>query len=176
MPYNLIAHKEMRLLIPALPFLFILAGYGLVCFAGLFKKNKTPVLSLLLLAFFVLNTANLGFDGYEDSLDIFYDYIGNEEISNGLWISNPAFIAYSDEKAEELIYYPLYSSGKIDELAEKVNSAKHILINSCDILPCPPYDNFCDEKHIDFVNFLKERFDAQMHEIHGTCEYYIFSQ
>ena len=171
-PYNLIAHKEIRLLIPALPFLYILASYGLVYFINIFKKNKNSLLSSLLIIFFILSVPNLKFDRYEDNLDIFYNYINNEKIDNGLWISNPAFIAYSNKKAE-LIYYPLYNSEKIDDLAADLNDAKHVLINTCDI-HCPPYDISCKQKHSDFISLIKEEFDLKAEEKHGSCEYYIF--
>ncbi len=171
-PYNLIAHKEMRLLIPALPFLYILASYGLFYFINLFKKNKNLLLLLLLIVFLVLGIPKLKFDTYEGNLDIFYSYVGNEKIEDGLWISNPAFIAHSDKKAE-LIYYPLYNSEKIDDLVSNLNSAKRVLINTCDI-PCPPYDLSCGRKHMDFIKLLKENFRLISQERHGSCEYYIF--
>jgi len=173
-PYNLVAHKEMRLLIPALPFLYILTSYGVFYFVNLFKKNKMFILSLLLIIFLIFNVPNLKFDAYEDNLDLFYDYIDNEKIDNGLWISNPAFIAYSDDKAE-LIYFPLYNSEKIDELIVNINNAEHILINTCDILPCPPYDNSCNQKHDDFVALLKEKFTLESFSENGQCKYYIFN-
>ena len=171
-PYNLIAHKEMRLLIPALPFLYILASFGLLYFIDIFKKNKNWLLPLLLIGFLVLGIPKLKFDAYEDNLDLFYNYIENEKIEDGLWISNPAFIAYSNNKAE-LIYYPLYNSEKIDYLAANLNNAKHVLINTCDI-PCPPYDISCKPKHSHFISLLKEEFDLKAEEKHGSCEYYIF--
>jgi len=171
-PYNLIAHKEIRLLIPALPFLYILASFGLLYFIDIFKKNKNLLLSLLLIIFLVSGIPKLKFDAYEDNLDIFYNYIENEKIEDGLWISNPAFIAYSNKKAE-LIYYPLYNSEKIDDLAADLNNAKHVLINTCDI-SCPPYDISCKQKHSNFISLLKEEFDLKAEERHGSCEYYIF--
>ena len=173
-PYNLIAHKEMRLLMTALPFLYILTSYGIFYFIGFFKKNKNLLLSLLLIIFLILNVPKLRFDKYDNNLDMFYDYVENEKISNGLWISNPAFIAYSENKAE-LIYYPLYNSEKIDSLISNIDNAKHVLINTCDLLPCPNSDNICNQKHDDFINLLKERFDLKFYNKYDSCEYYIFS-
>ena len=174
-PYNLVAHKEVRLLIPALPFLYILTSYGIFYFINLFKKNKTFILALLLLIFLIFNVPNLKFDKYEDNLDLFYDYVENKEIVNGLWISNPAFIAYSNNKADELIYFPLYNSDKIDELVSNIGNAKHILINTCDLLPCPPYGNSCNQKHDDFIALLKEKFTLESFSENGQCKYYIFN-
>jgi len=174
-PYNLVAHKEMRLLIPALPFLYILTGYGLLYFVNLFKRNKKLILSLLLFIFLILNIPDLRFDRYDDNLDVFYNYIEAKEIGNGLWLTNPAFIAFSDDKADELIYFPLYNSEKIDELSSDIADAEHILINTCDILPCPPSDSSCSEKHDDFIDLLKERFTLESFSEKGQCKYYIFN-
>jgi hypothetical protein len=172
-PYNLIAHKEMRLLITALPFLYILTAYGLFYFTNLFKRNKNLLLSLLLIIFLIVNMPNIKFNTYEDNLDPFYNYIKTENINKGLWISNPAFIAYSDVKAE-LIYYPLYNSEKIDILADDIGNARHILINTCDI-PCPPYDNSCNAKHDQLINLLKNHYNLESFSKNRQCEYYIFN-
>mgnify|MGYP001208704088 CR=1 FL=1 len=174
-PYNLVAHKEMRLLITALPFLYILTAYGLLGFVNNFKKNKTLLLSLLLIIFFILTIPKLKFDRYDDNLDLFYDYIDNEKIMGGLWISNPAFIAYSDAKADELIYYPLYNSEKIDFLIDNIDNAEHVLLNTCDLLPCPSPDIACNQKHNTFFNLLKGRFVLVSNTKYAQCEYYIFT-
>jgi len=174
-PYNLVAHKEMRLLIPALPFLYILTSYGLFYFINLFKKNKTLILSSLLIIFLILSVPNLKFDKYEDNLDPFYNYVDNENINNGLWISNPAFIAFSNNKADELIYFPLYDSKKIDILTANIGNANHILINTCDLLPCPSSDSSCGQKHKEFINLLKNNYNLALNSEYGQCEYYIFN-
>ena len=107
---------------------------------------------------------------------MFYNYIENEKIGNGLWISNPSFIAYSNAKADELIYYPLYNSEKIDSLIANIDNAEHVLINTCDILPCPPDDNTCSKKHDDFIDLLKNRFSLKLYNEFGSCKHYIFGQ
>ena len=165
----------MRLLITALPFLYILTSYGLLYFVSFFKKNKNLLLSLLLIIFFILTIPKLKFDRYEDNLDLFYDYIDNEKIMGGLWISNPAFIAYSDAKADELIYYPLYNSEKIDFLIDNIDNAEHVLLNTCDLLPCPSPDIACNRKHNAFIDLLKEKFVLVSNTKHAQCEYYIFT-
>jgi hypothetical protein len=173
-PYNLVAHKEMRLLITALPFLYILTGYGIFYFVGLFKRNKNLLLSLLLITFLIVNVPKLKFDEYADNLDVFYDYVGDERVGNGLWISNQAFIVYSNVKAD-LIYYPLYNSKKIDTLTDDIDNAERILINTCDLLSCPVSDNTCNQKHNNFINLLKNRFNMLYYNKFNQCEYYIFN-
>lgn len=174
-PYNLAAHKEMRLLIPALPFLYILTSYGVYHFINNFKKNRNLLLIIMLLILLILNIPKLKIDGYEDNLDIFYDYVGNEKIIEGLWISNPSFIANSDYKADELIYFPLYNSEKINELILNIDKAKHVLINTCDLLPCPAYDPSCNEKNDEFMELLNDHFSLNSFSEKGQCKYYIFN-
>ena len=114
-------------------------------------------------------------NGYDDKLDAFYDFMENNDIKDGLWISNPSFIVYGNARAEELVYHPLYNANKIDKLQESIDDAKYILINTCDILPCPPYENSCMEKHGDFLRLLKEKFYLHYNEKSGNCEHYIFT-
>ena len=86
----------------------------------------------------------------------------------------PAFIAYSDLKADELIYFPIYGSERIDELSKDLANAKHILLNTCDV-PCPPWDNTCAQKNIEFIDLLKEEFTLNSNINFGQCEYLIFT-
>jgi len=174
-PYNLIAHKEMRLLIVILPFLYILTSYGIFIFINNFKRKKTLILSLILIVFLFLSTPNLKIDKYQDNLNVFIEYANDNEIKDGLWISNPSFISHSNNKANELIYYPLYRTEKIKELTNNLNNARHILINTCDITPCPQSDSFCEERHEEFISLLKENFVLKYNQINGQCEYFIFN-
>jgi 4-amino-4-deoxy-L-arabinose transferase-like glycosyltransferase len=172
--FDLTPHKEMRLLIPILPFLYILTSCGLFYFVDLFKKNKKLILSLFLIIWFVQTLSQLKYYSYKDNLDPFYNYMSNTEINSGLWISNPAFIIYSNEKAEELIYYPLYNSEKIKKLQTKIEKAKHVLLNTCDVLPCPPNDKTCNQEHDNFLNILNKNLNIVFYQKYGECEYYIF--
>src|SRR3989338_7799166 len=108
----------------------------------------------------------LRLNNYDDKLDVFYDFMENKDIKEGLWISNPSFIAYNDAKADELIYYPLYNIEKIKNLKEKIksgkNQAKYFLINSCDIMPCPPYEEPCAREHEKFIATLIKNFKAEL--------------
>lgn len=173
-PYNMAMHKEMRLLIPVLPLLYILASYGIVYFAGLLKKKKNLVLYSMLAVFFALSLPDLRFDSYDDGLDLFYIYVDESDAEN-LWISNPAFIAFSGKKADELIYYPVYGSERIDELKKGIGNANAVLINTCDI-PCPGYDEACGQKHSGFIDLLREEFLLVQSAEKGHCAYYIFEK
>lgn len=174
-PYNIIAHKEMRLLIPILPFIAILMSHGIFYFANSIKKYKIVLLSLLFIIFIIQTLPQLKFNAYEDNLDDFYNHIKKTGADSNLWISNPAFIAFSDAKANELIYYPSYNSDKIDELIKNADNANSVLLNTCDLLPCHPNDSNCNKKSNDFIGTLNEKFDISLFNSVGKCDYYIFT-
>jgi len=174
--FNLASHKEMRLLLPILPFLYILTSYGLVKFTDLFKKHKNILLLLILTMGIFQIMPKLKLNDYYDNLDPFYNYVQNSGIKKGIWISNPSFIVKTELKAEELIYYPLYNTGKIRRLQKNIDKAELVLINTCDILPCPLYESFCDQEHNNFINSLKEKFNINYFQTVKECDYYVFAK
>ena len=175
LPYNFAAHKEMRFLIFLFPLLYILASYGIIKFSEYFSKYRKTALFLIIIIGVFHVAPQLRLDNYDDQLDPFYDFMENKDVKKGLWISNPSFIAHTDAKADELIYYPLYNTDKIIYLSTKISNAKHILINSCDILPCPPYEKECNEEHEKFIALLAKNFKTELNEKHDGCNYYIFT-
>jgi len=175
-PYNFVLHKEMRLLLPIFPLLFILTSYGIIKFLDLFRKNKNIILLLILTVGMFQIIPKLKLNDYNDNLVPFYKFVQNNEIKEGVWISNPSFIVNTKLKADKLIYYPLYYGDTIIELQKDKDNAETILINSCDILPCPPWDDSCYIEHTNFINLLKKEFKTSYFETFGECEYYIFTK
>lgn len=174
--YNFAAHKEMRLMIPLLPFLYIFTSSGLAYFLNSFKKYGKFILILLFGLWAFLAIPQLRFDRYDDALDVFYEYIKSVKTDEGIWISNPSFIAYSDKKAEELIYYPLYSSKKAIELQEKVGIARIVMLNTCDILPCRREDKDCLEETDKFIRIFEKKLRLRYKSKMGNCDYFIFEK
>jgi len=172
--YCIEQHKEMRLLIPLFPFLYILTAQGIIVSINIIKKNKTYILSLLTMIWLVQAYTTHMFDKYNDKLDVFYEYMNTSKINDGLWITNPSFIVYSNKKAEELIYYPLYYSEKAKELQNKSENAKAVLLNTCDILPCPPSDKSCLKETQLLLGILKKKMDLIYYQNYTQCQYYIF--
>jgi|TARA_Y100000310_G_scaffold345860_1_gene471644 4-amino-4-deoxy-L-arabinose transferase-like glycosyltransferase len=173
-PYNLALHKEMRLLLPVFPLLYILTSYGIIKSSNLFKNHKNIILLIIVLIGLVQITPQLRLNNYDDNLDVFYDFVKDNDIEN-IWISNPSFIAHKDTKADELIYYPLYNTKKMIELQSNIDQAKLVLINTCDILPCPPQESSCNQEHNNFINMLKEKMNVNHYEKLNDCEYYILT-
>ncbi len=174
--YNLSDHKEMRLMIPLLPFLYILAGSGILYTSGLFGKyGKFAALPFLILwAFTTIPQLKTG--KYSSGFDAFYGYAESLEPDGGIWISNPAFIAFSDKKADELIYYPLYNSQKSALLQAKAGKASAVLLNTCDILPCPPSDTGCKYETEKLISIFRKSLRLKFYEMSGNCERMIFEK
>jgi len=172
--FNFAQHKELRLLLPILPFLYILTGYGIIKFTNLFIKHKNIMLFILILIGIYQVVPNLRLNDYDDRFDSFYSFIQNNDIKKDIWISNPSFIVNTDAKAEELVYYPLYNIEKMKKLQNKLEDANYVLINTCDILPCPPWENSCKREHDNFIDLLNEKFDVNYYDKSGECEHYIF--
>jgi len=169
-PFMFEAHKEMRLLISLLPFLALLAAYGIHLFIDTIHRNKI-VYVLLIIGWLVYTIPLLHFNTYDDHLDFFYDALADAPYE-GLWVSNPSMIA-STNRTAELIYFPLYNTEKIQELEHKLKDAQMILLNNCDILPCPPTDMSCNAAHTEFIELLQQKFDM-ITDLYGECNYYIF--
>ncbi len=175
LPYNFAPHKEMRFLIFLFPLIYILTSCGIIKFSEYFGKYRKAAFCLVLLAGILHIAPQLRLNNYDDKLNSFYDFMQNKGAGEGLWISNPSFISYTDAKADELIYYPLYNTEKIKELKGKISEAKYALINSCDIMPCPLYESQCSKEHDEFIALLTKNFKAELTEKHGNCDYYIFT-
>lgn len=172
--YALSKHKEMRFLIVVFPFLYILAGFGTLYFANLFRYNKNLVLALILIVSAVQISKQLRVDNYEDSLQPFYSYAATLKNDTELWISNPSFVLFSDKKAYELIYYPLYNSAKAKELLLSANKAEAVMFNSCDVLPCPPDDDKCLQETQKLFDFFNKNLMLVHNQKINSCEYSIF--
>jgi len=174
--FNFAQHKEMRLLLPILPFLYILTSYGIIKFSNLFIKHKNILLFIIILIGIFQVIPNLRLNDYDDNLDFFYNFFQNNEINNGVWISNPSFIVNTGLKADELIYFPLYDITKMKKLQIKLEEADYVLINTCDLLPCPPWENSCNREHDNFIGLLNEKFEVNYYNKLGECKQYIFTK
>lgn len=174
LPFLFAHHKEMRILIPLLPFFTICIGMAVTQLNNLLKKPQKIVLCVLLMLIFILWVfPQLHGNTYEDHLDFFYEKIQNIPENASLWISNPAFIAKTAQKAE-LLYYPLYDTDKIKDIEEKITPQDIVMINSCDLLPCPKQDASCQQEHNHFMELLQREYKTEINQTQGSCEYYVF--
>ncbi|MBI5072851.1 glycosyltransferase family 39 protein, partial [Candidatus Woesearchaeota archaeon] len=146
LPFLFAQHKEMRILIPLIPFFSVSIG---ICITRIYdvleKTQKIMLCAFLSIIFLVWTLPQLHGNTYEDHLDFFYEKMQSVSENATLWISNPAFIAHTNQKASELIYYPLYNTEKMQDMEKKIPQKNVVLINSCDLLPCPEVDVGCQQ-------------------------------
>ena len=170
------AHKEMRFTLVFLPYLYLLTSFGLITSLKTLKSSKTSLfllISLILLLSFQ-SISNLPVQNYAEHQN-FNNYLKDKNIQGNIWVTSPLQLVNTNKKADELIYYPLYDSKKIDQLTPKLSTANHVLINTCDILPCPPSDLKCTEKTTQLLDSIKNKFNLVYNKKENNCEKYIFS-
>lgn len=169
--FILIPHKEMRFLIAVMPFMYMIASYGILRF---FESNKKlKALSYLLIILLAVNSPILIYSNEKMEMEkkgslVFQDYIKNENIGN-IWISNPAYAVYSDKKIDTLIYYPAFNKEKIEFLNSNLQNADTILLDTCDI-PCHPNELECPAEKEKLINNIKSQFKTDYSRKYGNCE------
>ncbi len=177
--FSLIPHKEMRFTIVFLPYMYLISAYGTIKYIRLIaKRNKLFLYGFLLLTIFLwinLESANIYPPRYQQ-YKAFQAYIEKEEVKDNIWISNPIFIVNSNKKADELIYYTVYNSEKIKTLQKNLANAKHILVNTCDILPCHPKDKKCFNETKELLSTINKKFKLVYKNTSRDCQYFIFKK
>ncbi len=166
-------HKEMRFLIPVLPYLYILSSYGIFYFFSQLKGNRLIFFSAIAILFVL--TAFQIFPALEEQTFYndgeFQDYA--QDLSGNIWVSNPTYLVKTDKKADELIYYPALDEQRAERLIGKLHLADSILLNTCDI-PCNPKDAACPDIKEGFIEALKQNLETDYYVKTGDCERYIF--
>ena len=171
-PFSIAAHKEMRFALMFLPYLSMVAAYGIVCSLEKIKLKKTAY-ALVVLIFILQAGLQYRTDAVNAQISPFREYVESNSIEGGLWISNPIYIVGSDAKADNLIYYPTTTTEILSEL--EPSAAQHVLINTCDI-PCPPWDAACPAALGGFIERLKSEHRLVFSDTFFACEHYIFSR
>jgi len=178
--FTLLTCKTQRYLMQSLPFIAILASYGIVqSFRKI--KNKFNLIIFAILIISVSLTVNHVIkneqSGSVSELE-FYNYLSDKNVDGQILTTTPLITLYTDHKLE-LIYYPLYGSERIDYYISYIKNNKqridYIFIHTADI-PCNPADILCKDKTINFLNVLKDNYDLEFHAKSNGDEYFIFSQ
>jgi hypothetical protein len=154
----------------------MITAYGIIKTLNTLKNKKIlyTIMIFLTLIWVISEITQIKIPNYKE-YDEFQDYIEKIPQNENIWITNPIFIVNSNKKPEELIYYPIYNSKKIDKLKENIEKANHILIDTCDILPCQAYDEKCNEKNKELFKILKEKLSTSYKEEKYGCKQLIFS-
>lgn len=156
-----------RFLLMALPYLYLLTANGILQ-SYEFLRNRG--LKFLLAAIVFIQA---GIQCYEtmairfppDRPTVFQRYIKSREVNirGSIWISNPTMLTYSNLKADERMYYPVFNSKKISDLSLKLNQADFIFMDSRD-LRCPPQDfTACDAARGKLFETIRRDFHADLY-------------
>ena len=172
---SLLQHKEMRFLIMLMPFLLILASYGLITVIQCNKKIRIPITYLLIIFVFQSFVNIYATEKTEiqmESNNIMQGYLDNENLGN-VWISNPVFAVNSDKKIDTLIYYPTFNQERFDFLNSNLLNADTILLDTCNI-ECNPKDFECSNNKKQFLSNIENQFKINYNNNYGKCEQYVF--
>ena len=175
--FSFVKHKEMRFMLNVIPFLYLLVSY---CLANVYKKSqyKKFVLAVFSLMIFmwltitVVSFKNIVLYNHQrddEGLLYFQNYLQNNE--GRIWITNPLYALYSNEKIDGLLYF--YSSNNLIDFINK-NKADIVLFNSCDIA-CGPDDSLCYESRKILNNMLSKLKIVYQKEI-NSCKYAIYEK
>ena len=177
-PYFFAAHKEMRLVLSSFPLLAILAAKGITDITSKFHNVGQWIWRGVLAAWVIFASFFLSCNTYDDRLDPFSLFLGAVPKEKTVWISNPSFALETGGKVTQLMYYPLYNSRRATQLSELIDGAERpdfVFLNTCDVLPCPPWDTGCPNKTVTLISKLKKEFQNEWEAASGECEYMVFS-
>ena len=175
--FSVVKHKEMRFVVVILPFLYMFMSYILFEIYSKISYKKLSLAVFFILVVFWLVSAGFALKGAVDykntdeGLLYFQNYL--KENKGNVWISNPLYTLYSDEKVEGLLYF--YSSENLIKFIED-NKGKVdiVMFNNCD-MPCPPeeLDSLCGKSRKVLSDTLS-RFKKVYGKEVNSCEYQIF--
>jgi len=178
--FSIVKHKEVRFMLLFLPYLYILASYGIFSVFNKIKNKKLVFYFFLLISliWFVQTSYQIKYN-YDNEIKInkyetFQNYLGGEDVT-GIWISNPVFAVNSDRKIDELMYSPTFNHDKFLFLKENLGVAENVLINTCDLY-CEPYNEYCEGDKIELIGLLRERFEMVFYEKERECGSYMFAE
>ncbi len=161
----------LRLVVPALPYLYLLSSCGVIGLYNWLQRGGRVVrvvfwVALLAFVFFKYTEfRQVRFPLKRE--DPFQLYVRRNQgaISGDVWISNPSTLVYSDLKAGELIYYPVFDLNRAEELKRGLPSADIILFDSRDF-PCVPRDDIqCQMAKSKLVEDIITQFTPEYHVV-----------
>ena len=169
--------REYRYMILFVPFMSLLAGYGIYNLVRRFNRHWLGyiligmiVVSALFAVSYYKNTPE------EEPPEEFYRFIEGREVPGEIWVTNPLISLYADKKVE-LLYYPVYDADKsvFFENLSNMENISYIFLDTCGGgMICPPADDLCAEVTGRTIDMLEENFEKEYYAKYGRCEYYVF--
>ena len=175
--------KEVRYSFIFLPYMYILAGMGY----NILKSEKSKITKknyflIVLTVIIILQASYSLMQAYsqyaqseketDDAYAIFDNFLDSKDIKGikgRVWSTTPALILKKDIKIDELMYYPVFDSAKIEELNAKMNEdIQYIFLNYCDI-PCVRNDAGCQTKAENFIGRISSGFRLAFDDSQNGC-------
>lgn len=163
---HLSRRHDIRYIIPALPYLYMVTAFALT---EIFRLLKKKIYGLIL--FFIVLGAIIPFQYVkfqtmvfpQKQLDPFQKYVAahEKELTGNIWISNPTMIVYSSLKPSCLIYYHDFTAKEARRLNQNLKEADVILFNRGDFPCLPPGDNECEIEKDTFIKNIFSGFDSE---------------
>lgn len=176
---NLIKHKEMRLLIVILPYLYILTSYMIIDFKNKLKnKNKIIFLTIVFTLWFLQSFSSIySIESnelqQENKYSEFIKYLNENDELGIIWSSNPILSLYTNNRINELVYYPTFNEEKFNHLKNNIQSSDTVFYDSCDIL-CEPIVSNCNQNKLELVELFKKDLNIEYEGKFNECQQFIF--
>ncbi len=162
--FSLIKHQETRLLLIVLPYFALTSSYGIIKLGQLLRLKSGKVrtimatlLILLCLPIQITSWTKINYDFKEPNPELVNYLKDNPQLAKTLiWSSSPRYLLWGG-KAEELIYYPIFTQQRIKELREKLRKEEpYLIIISSQDMWCLPQDEKCEAEKKSFIQELEE--------------------
>ncbi len=168
----------LRFLVSAFPYLYLLSADGVIKGYDYCRRKNvllkyfiyTIIIFIVSMQFYRITTIRF----LKNELDRFqfqqYIFKNENNIKGAVWISNPQTLVFSNLKAAELMYYPVFDIQKINDLHSKLLKADFIFFDS-DALTCRPQNDLsCQKAKEEFIQEIKRTFKAEMYQENDSGE------
>ncbi len=177
--------RDYRYLVLFLPFVILLAGYGIDAVIKLVEKRWKLAPAAVIIVVFVVSAVS-GIIFYHNNeprtpdaaAEMYFKWLKSREIRGEIWSSNPVVAAYTDQKIYKT-YYPIYGGETATDfnkyLRENREKIGAVLLDNCGGgLVCSPDDEKCPVELDKMRSFLNENFRQVFFDQSGRCWYSIY--
>ena len=175
--FNSIRQKEMRFLIILFPYMFLLLSFAVKSILEV-RGGTNWALQILVITSIILSCLNIAYyykleSGKENTYDILQSKF--DKANGNLWVFSPIVAVYSNNKINNLMYYPLFNEGKKNELIDNLNSADHLFIDTCEIA-CNPNDIGCEAAKAELLEYVVKKLKVSYMSKNNQCTYLILDK
>ncbi len=177
--FTALNHKEARYVLIFLPYIFIIASFGLFEIRRKLKRPLyksiffavSPILIAAILGNLIL--ADIARINYDENTPAFERNISKVDFGNGpVFSTTPHVGLYTDAPIKPIYYSIAYAQNNYDAIH---NNSGFVVFNTCDF-PCEKDDAVCPREINKLVSDIKNNSDTIYSGNDTRCEYYIFKK